>query len=134
MDAPPPPIISAKSFHPKAFKHLEEQGEAEMEMDSSDEDTQPPAASATSSFDTKSQFETIPLQLPVPTRVPVLNYHLTQYQSQQDWQWPPRVQLPPPVLHIPQVSTPETTPSQEQQEKPVDTLDNIRKSLPAWLR
>ncbi|KAL5274172.1 PNISR family protein [Megaselia abdita] len=136
LDAPPPPIISSKCYHPKAMKHLEEQGEAEMDMADSDEDTEVPVAPSTSSFTPSSQFETIPLQLPVSTpRVqPVLNYHLTQYQSQQDWQWPPRVQLPPPVLHIPQVSAPEATSSQEQQEKPETLDENKRKSLPAWLR
>lgn len=122
LDAPPPPKISSRSYHQLLKQHFEEKGEAEMDI----EDDEP----------TASQFETIPLQLPVPTpRVqPVLNYHLTQYQTHQDWQWPPRVQLPPPVLHIPQVSTSGTT-SQERHEKPVESLDeNKRKSLPAWIR
>lgn len=120
LDAPPPPQISAKSS--RAFKQNleEEKGEAEMDLEDDEPNT--------------SQFETIPLQIPspVPRIQPILNYHLTQYQSQQDWQWPPRVQLPPPVLHIPQVTAPGTT---SAQEKLVETLDETkRKSLPAWIR
>lgn len=140
MEAPPPPMISSKSYHPKAF---EEQGEAEMDLNSDDDEAEKPLPTAAPFTNT---LETIPLQLPLQPRItqPVLNYHLAQYQSPQDWQWPPRVQLPPPVLHIPPVATTSTVATnleavatnkaQSQLEKPETLDENKRKTLPAWLR
>ncbi|XP_055902153.1 arginine/serine-rich protein PNISR [Eupeodes corollae] len=155
-ETPPPPIISSansiQSIQQPTTATFDEQGEADMEVEKDDEvqvfgfghnTPPPPLSSSTARW------------LPIANQQPNLE---TYCPPQQNWPWPARVALPPPILHVPITTgslTPpipkdlinSTTPPLQKpnielstmlpgkgvmEQLPMDAAK--RKILPAWIR